>query len=263
IELDVSHAAHAPKKGFGYALGMIRKNEKMGGRPFFESIELRPGKPISAGLRTPEGTPAAAAKVLAYSRTATRGPGTFDNGSVAPEARDAKGRVQVAVPSPGEAIFWVLPKKYAPSAHKLKPDKRGDLGTIALQPGISDRGKVLDAKGKPVANVNVNVEREGVPEDEQVGGVADGINRSGLSNATAEFEIGPLAPGNYRVQPGEYARDSSLERKERRERPVPGVFLRQKFVLEENKAAPALVVRAVPHVIVEAQHFDSKGKKTR
>ena len=39
IELDVEHPDYAPQKGFGYALSMIRKNEKLGGRPFFESVD--------------------------------------------------------------------------------------------------------------------------------------------------------------------------------------------------------------------------------
>src|SRR5262249_8923443 len=44
IELDVEHPDYAPRKHFGYALGMIRKNEELGGRPFFESVPLRTGQ---------------------------------------------------------------------------------------------------------------------------------------------------------------------------------------------------------------------------
>src|SRR5262249_40656428 len=62
IELDVEHPDYATKAGFGYALGMIRKNEKLGERPFFENVELRPGKPITGQVQTAEGTPAAGVK---------------------------------------------------------------------------------------------------------------------------------------------------------------------------------------------------------
>ena len=46
IELDVEHPDYATRARFGYSLAMIRKNEKLGERPFFENIELRPGKAI-------------------------------------------------------------------------------------------------------------------------------------------------------------------------------------------------------------------------
>src|SRR5262249_8740789 len=35
LEFDVSHPDYAPRNGNGYAWSMIRKNEKLGGRPFF------------------------------------------------------------------------------------------------------------------------------------------------------------------------------------------------------------------------------------
>ena len=53
IELDVEHPDYAPQKGFGYALGMIRKNEKLGGRPFFEAVTLAPARRSRAGSRPP------------------------------------------------------------------------------------------------------------------------------------------------------------------------------------------------------------------
>ena len=69
IELDVEHPDYATRAGFGYALSMTRKNEKLGERPFFETIELRPAKPITGRVETPDGEPAAGCRVLAYSRT--------------------------------------------------------------------------------------------------------------------------------------------------------------------------------------------------
>ena len=69
IELDVEHPDYATRDRFGYALGMTRKNEKLNERPFFETVELRPAKPITGRVETPEGEPAAGVVVLAYSRT--------------------------------------------------------------------------------------------------------------------------------------------------------------------------------------------------
>src|SRR5262249_32082230 len=128
VELDVEHPDYAPQKRFGYALSMIRKNEKLGGRPFFENVSLRPGKAITGRILTPEGKPAVGVKVLAYSNTDEKG-GGFEYGSFADARTDAKGKFSVTLITPGPAVFWILPKEYAPSTHGVKDNKRGDLGT--------------------------------------------------------------------------------------------------------------------------------------
>jgi protocatechuate 3,4-dioxygenase beta subunit len=262
IELDVEHPDYAPRAGFGYALGMIRKNEKLGGRPFFENVELRPGKPISGTLETPAGKPAAGVRILAYSRT-TRKTEDFEYGSFASTRTDAKGQFRLALTTPGEAIFWILPKDYAPSTHKLVDNKRGALGTFVLQKGIRVQGKVFDARGKPMAGIYVNARRENIPENERVDFVADAIGRSARTNDRGEFEMGPLAPGSYRIQPDEHGHEPSEDRRQRFFAPFEAVFIAQNLTLKENEQPPPLEVRAVPHVVIEAQHFDSKGKKIR
>ena len=68
IELDVEHPNYAPQAHFGYALGMIRKNEKLGSRPFFENVEMRPGQAVTGTVRTQDGQPAAGVKVQASCR---------------------------------------------------------------------------------------------------------------------------------------------------------------------------------------------------
>ncbi len=69
IELDVEHPDYATQAGFGYALSMIRKNEGLGERPFFENITLRPAKPVLGRIETPDGSPAQGVEILAYSRS--------------------------------------------------------------------------------------------------------------------------------------------------------------------------------------------------
>src|SRR5262249_10282836 len=150
-ELDVEHPEYASRTGFGYALSMIRKNEKLGGRPFFENVELRPGKAITGVIEAPDGKPAAGVKVLAYSVTDKATPGTFEYGSFAKTRTDDAGRFRVVLVTPGQAAFWILPERYAPSLHAVKDNKRGDLGVFGLQKGIILKGKVLDTQGKPVA----------------------------------------------------------------------------------------------------------------
>ena len=67
IEIDVTHPDYAPLVGFGYALSMIRKNEKLGGRPFFERIPVEPAAAIQGIVATPEGEVVPNVPVLAFS----------------------------------------------------------------------------------------------------------------------------------------------------------------------------------------------------
>jgi hypothetical protein len=154
-----------------------------------------------------------------------------------------------------------LPDKFGPTTHRLKEDKRGELGTFGLREGISLRGTVVDAQGKPVSGVNVNVEPAGPNEELQGLSVADAVNRSGLTNEKGEFETGPLPPGDYRIKPDEHVRENNKE--DRKRRPLPGVFVAQKVTLKDGTNPDPIEVRAVPHVTIEAQYFDSKGKTTR
>jgi beta-lactamase regulating signal transducer with metallopeptidase domain len=260
IELDVEHPTHAPRGRFGYSLAMIRKNEKIGGRPFFEKVEVDPGEAVTGTIQTPEGKPAAGVKILAYSKgdvSDFREYGSFGYGKT-----DAKGAFKVVIIKGGSAVFWILPQKYAPTTHVVKK-KRGDQGLFVLQPGIRLRGKVLDAKGKPLAGVwvNANRERKQPVEDAILERVADSINRSALTDAKGQFEMNPLPPGDYEVKPDYYSHDSSKDRQPERE--LNAVFLPQKLTLKDGEKPDALEVRAVPHVIIEARYVDSKGKPNR
>jgi hypothetical protein len=253
IELDVEHPSYASKTGFGYALGMIRKNEKLGGRPFFEKIELFPGKEVTGRVETPDGQPAVGVKVLAFSAADNR---DFEAMSFARARTDGQGRFRIVLHTPGQGILWLLPEKYAPSTHPVN-ERRGDLGLLGLQKGIVLKGKLVDVKGNPLAGVYVNARREGREEMTVNLPVAGQIQRSDLTSDRGEFELAPLPGGEYRVQPGEYSHDAS---KEDRRRPVPGVFIAQKVTLKEGEQPEPLEVRAVPHVTIEAQYVDSKGQ---
>jgi hypothetical protein len=261
IELDVEHADHAPQKGFGYALSMIRKNEKLGGRPFFENIELRPAKPVTGAIQTADGKPAANVKVMAYSVTAKKPEGVFEYGSFVDTRTDAAGKFRLPLVTPGWAVVWILPEQFTPTTHVVK-DKRGELGTFTLQDGPRLSGTLLDAKGQPLAGVIVNAESQDRNE-EITEPVADQINRSAITNEKGEFEMKPLPAGTYLVKPGTYARDASLNQKLIKAPTIPAVFIGTKVVIKAAVPPDRVEVRAVPHVTIEAQYIDSKGKPTR
>jgi protocatechuate 3,4-dioxygenase beta subunit len=260
IELDVEAADYAPRKGFGYALSMIRKNEKLGGRPFFEHVELRSGQAITGKLLTPQGEPAVGVRVLAYSNTDRRGQ-QFEYGSFADTKTDAQGQFRLVLITPGPAAFWLLPDQYAPSTHGLKGNKRGDLGIFTLKPGIVMHGQVLDTQGKPLPDIIVNADAQGPNEELQGLPVADSIRRSAVTDARGEFRLAPLPPGEFRLQPDERRHDGVGGRRGRQ--PLPAVFISQKVVLKEGAEQAPVEVRAVPHVVFEAQYYDGKGKPGR
>jgi beta-lactamase regulating signal transducer with metallopeptidase domain/protocatechuate 3,4-dioxygenase beta subunit len=259
IELDVEAPNYAPRKHFGYALGMIRKNEKLGGRPFFENVDLWPAQEITGGLKTPDDKPAAGVKVMTYSNTDKK-LDTFEYGSFADSRTDDNGRFHIWVITPGPAYLWLLPEKYVPETHVLKDNKRGDLGTFVLHEGMVIRGRLLDAEGKPLAGVNVNAESQDRNEEITLP-VADNINRSAVTNDKGEFEMNPLPPGNYQIKPDVFARDAS--KNDRQQRPFDAVFIAKKLTLKAGEKPEPIEVRASPHVVIEAQAYDSKGKKTR
>ncbi|MGC8644286.1 MAG: carboxypeptidase regulatory-like domain-containing protein, partial [Isosphaeraceae bacterium] len=263
IELDVSHPDYATRAGFGYALSMTRKNEKLNERPFFETIEMRPAQPISGKVETPEGKPASGVEILAYSRTDKLAGGQFEYGSFARTKTDAEGKFHLPITTPGQGVFWILPKAYAPELRLLGDGQRGEIGTFTLKNGVKVSGRVLDVQGKPLAGLFIKADRErgSGPEFEALGRliVADAIRRGAETDSQGRFTFDPLPPGNYRVMPEDvnYSGDRSTgwTRHE-----LPGVFAPKKLTIKEGETPEELEVRASPHVVIEGQWFDSKGQ---
>jgi hypothetical protein len=155
-----------------------------------------------------------------------------------------------------------LPANYSPSTHVLKDsNQRGDLGRFTLQSGLTIKGKVFDTQGKPVPGVYVTADKRGGIEG--INFVGDHIRRTALTNDRGEFAMAPLPPGKYEVIPEEHGWDPSKDDSRPPKRALPGVFVRQPLTLKAGEQSEPLEVRAVPHVVIEAQYYDSKGKPTR
>jgi hypothetical protein len=261
IELDVAHPDYAPRDGFGYALSMTRKNEKLNERPFFEKIELRPAKPIAGRVETPEGEPAAGVVVMGYSRT-DKG-GAFDYGSFARAETDAQGRFRLPITTPGHAAYWVMPRDYAVELYVVPEGKRGDLGTITLKKGVSVSGRVLDVQGRPMKGVFVEIERQrGDGPDLQKQGlefISNIIRRATETDSDGRFTSLPLPRGEYSVAPSESNYDG--DRKVHWERrPLTEVFPSTKLTIKEDETPAPLEIRAMPSVVIEGRWVDSKGQ---
>jgi hypothetical protein len=261
IELDVEHPDYAPRDRFGYALSMTRKNEKLNERPFFETVELRPAKPITGRVETPEGEPAKGVLVLAYSRT-DKG-GIFEYGSFARAETDAEGRFRLPITTPGQGAYWFLPKEYAVDLYVVPDEKRGDMGIITLKKGVSVAGRIVDVQGKPIKGVFVAIERKrGTGPDldaKNLGFISNVVRRAAETDSDGRFTFAPLPPGEYNVAPSETHYDG--DRKVNREqRPLTEVFAAAKLEIKEGETPTALEIRALPSVVIEGHWVDSKGQ---
>jgi hypothetical protein len=261
ITLIVEAPGHVGYFG-GYGYGMILKNEALGERPFYENLELAPGKAVEGLVKTPEGEPAAGVKVQAFS--APDPDRVFDGGRWAETKTDARGHFRLVLHPKGKAVLWVLPQDYAPETHGLKDDRRGDLGTFTLDKGVRFGGRVLDAQGKPVGGSYVEADLQQKERDDAVPqGVADMKHRAALTAPDGTFAFRPLPPGAYRVYPSEQGWDPTTREgaHDPPRRPLPAVFTAQTVTLKEGETPAPVEIRAVPHVVVEAQLCNSKGER--
>jgi len=185
-------------------------------------------------------------------------PGRFSS-----EWTDESGNFNIAVITPGVAVFWILPGDLAGELHEVPDGKRGDLGTFTLKPGVSLRGRVVDVFGKPIVGVLVNAERERNDEVNAVlagFAVADAINRTAVTSADGSFTLAPLPPGRYRVMPGDRPRDG-LEHLNAR--PLHAAFTPLKVALPAGETPEPIEIRASPHVVIEVHWIDAKGNPTQ
>lgn len=256
LNFEVTHSNYARMPWNGYSLSMIRKNEALGERPFFENLELTPAESISGTLVRPDGSPAAGVKILTYSKASKDDMAEY--GSFADTRTDASGYFHINVVKGGEAVLWLLPHDYSPSTHLLH-QQRGDLGQFKLEDGIRLSGQVVDADGAPAGSVWVNAELYGGPAKQRIGmPVMDALSRSVLTDQQGQFVTEPLPAGDYDLLISEHPRDNLAE--DRAAHPVPDVFLHQKLHLASGPAAATVEIRAVPHVAIGIQQLDSQGR---
>ena len=243
IEIDVEHPEYATRTGFRSTLSMIRRNEKMGGRPSFESFRLWPSKPIVGHVERPDGSPAKGVSVLAYSRSGALKPGDTaveflaTPGSFSRAKTDQAGKFKVNVTTPGLAVFWILPEDLAGELHgvPIVRGPNGHVGRFTLRQGVSLKGRVLDVQGKPIAGVFVNAERQNDPEAREILTelhVGDAIARTAITGADGSFALAPLPSGEYRVSPADSSREGSEGRKMR---PLLAAFTARKVSLKEGE----------------------------
>jgi hypothetical protein len=243
-------------------------------------------KPIVGHVERPDGSPAKGVSILAYSLSRMpKRDKTPESDSSFRTKTDDMGKFEINVWSAGPAVFWILPDDLAGEPHFITEVRalNGQLGRYRLTSGVLLKGRVLDMAGKPIAGIFVNAERLQYPEDREIfkafalettKGPAPRraylealfdlmrlrglhpIARTAITADDGTFALAPLAAGRYRVSPGDRASDGS----DRRLRPLTDVFTVRSVSLKEQDSPEFLEIRPSPHVLIEAQWLDGKGK---
>jgi len=241
----------------GYSLSMIRKNETVGERPFFERLKLRPADRITGKVVSPLGEPLAAVKLFGFTTMKTR---DLNNNGWLDAKTEADGSFRLNMMKGGVAFFWVMPNDYS-VVQRFASHGPVDLGEIRVPEGIRLSGRAISVEGKPVAGIAVNAYYQGKESEPlQPYAVLSGIRRGAITDADGRFTLDPLPPGEYRVVPEDELGDP---RHERDLHPLRAVFVAQQTTLTEGAAPVDLELQAVPHVNFHAQYLDSQGKKRK
>ena len=260
IELDVTHPSHAPRTGFGYALSMIRKNEKIGERPFFETVRLHPAVAVTGTVVLPDGSPAANTKITGFTYPGkVRMPHDDEmRGSFEESTTDDQGKFRLLVASPGKAAFWLKPENAAPLGF-VAPAKGGDVGTLKLQPGLRTKGRVLDSNGKPLAGMAITVSRRDAesPEVDQFNRTSyamGGYVRGATTDEEGRFQLPPVGQATYEFR---VEADRNVERQ-----PVyAGAFMVQFLPVTQDDQS--IELKALPTVDIRVKNVDAEGAPVR
>ena len=266
LVVEAHHPDYQSKGRSGYSHTMIRRNLANGEPPFYSKIKLFPGKPLTATVLLPDGTPAKKTKVLAYTKAPSKEPGmSFERGAFQESQTDEQGRLRVIVATPGDGVLWIYHPDAAPLAHRIG-DKRGELGELKLSEGTRVSGQVFDASGNPLAGVGFALRRKGDNEaaDEflNANAVSNGIRGGARTDAQGRFTTNPLPPGEYQARISGSYRDPTATHQPRvpQQQELPHVFAPQTITIDSEQPLDPIEIRAAPHLLVRGRFFDSEGK---
>jgi RNA polymerase sigma factor (sigma-70 family) len=243
----------------GVAIEELLREKKLKLSPYFCRMLLFTTKPVKGRVLDPDGKPAADVNVVVSSVHLKE---KVHHRLVRQTKTDADGRFATEVASPGPAVLHILPEQYAVKVNKLT-DPEGDLGDFKLEAGLVVAGKLRDAKDRPLpgrwVRVGTTVNRTEIDDELWNVGLGGGVARWCRTEPNGTFRTGPLPAGDYEVSAHDPGKDPVTGREQSGEL-LGACVLPQKVKLTADKAPERIVLRAVPHVIVEMKVSDRDGK---
>ncbi len=102
-------------------------------------------------------------------------------------------------------------------------------------------------------------------EEKELDFAGDYICRTVVTGEDGAFTIPSMPAGRYEINLTEQGSDPATRNdvEDMPRRSLPGVFTAQKLTVKDGETPEVIVIRAVPHVVVEAQVHDSKGAKAK
>jgi beta-lactamase regulating signal transducer with metallopeptidase domain/uncharacterized GH25 family protein len=232
----------------------ILKNQPAPNLPTFAEIKLKPAKPTTGLIVTPEGRPAPGVVVIAsWSVIPPRDQLSLSNppqtGRLVTKT-DEQGRFEVKTPTDANVRFEFIPSGFVGSSLGLETTRRGELDKISLKAGLRLKGVVLDSEGRPLAGVGL-----------WIGGQGPETVRQTETDAEGKFAFEPLPAGACTLLPTPSLIDQ-ITFALVRSRPLPAAFSPSaiKLVLKDGEEPAPITIKAVPHVSVEVLCLDGSGK---
>lgn len=254
IMIDIDHPQYARRHCGSYGYAMIEDNLKNGEQPWFSTLKMIRGENVTARLVDDEKRPIANAQIRAVCRA--RSGNDRDRSAWIDAVSGMDGRFELVVPYEGP-----LNLSFVPLDHCMKyidvGFKRGDLGDITLDAGLSIHGVVKDAEGKPMSGLWVNI----TPEKHENEASSE-LKRSAKTDAEGRFVTRPLKAEKYLVEV-ETKATGALEKEKYanfHDTPPTAMFVKRSINVTEGSAAKPFVIQAVPHVLISLQHFTPDGE---
>ena len=196
--IDISHPRFVPRRRPGFPNMLQPPDAPATGmatlvRPL--EIDMLPAKSVSGIVVSPDGKPIAGVALHAYSRPSAW-PGGFCYASA---TSDEHGKFETPMIATGGGVLWIQPANGFIPMREEVGDKRGDLGTITLQPGITLKGQLLNADGTPRPGVEMWAERRDYQRPENAVDSGARFQQHATTDAQGNFVFAPLPPGEYRV----------------------------------------------------------------
>ena len=257
VIVRVRHRDYVARQSQQRSYEGIRQDAARGAKPFFDTIELDRGEEYRLRVVSLEDDPAEGCDVAFSGDTQSGDANTnpsplfFDDNRA---RADALGWVRVRMPKCIVINVNLTSPQFAQMAHNFNANDRQryptgtlphDLGKIVLSRGIAMKGRVVDLRGKPIADLTVQAQSS-----------QTGMSRSGKTDASGEFLLAALTPGGYLVSANGWG---SVEGpRSNLEHPIG-----PKIVQIDAKGGATVELKEVPSVAVQARFVDAKGRPAR